>query len=107
MTDTRTSRPRRPRIDPLAVARALVADRAAQVAGADEPAAALPVLAELERAAAKARMRLAVHLVLDEGWSYARLGRALGTSRQAATKVYGPAVRHTQRTRLRRRPEQR
>lgn len=102
MVDARAAGRRRLRVDPLTVARGLVAERAEQLAGAGDPAAALTALVEVERAAAKARERFAVHLVLDEGWSYARLGRALGVTRQAAVKVYGRAVQQTLTARMRR-----
>lgn len=84
------------------MARGLVAERAEQLADVDDPAAALAALAEVERAAVKARESLAAHLVLDQGWSYAQLGRALRVTRQAAAKVYGPAVQRTLTARMRR-----
>lgn len=54
-----------------------------------------------ERDAADRRRTLAVGLVLDEGWSYARLGRTLGITRQAAAKTYGPLVTVEMRNRSR------
>ncbi|WP_213455297.1 hypothetical protein [Rhizomonospora bruguierae] len=63
---------------------------------------AFRALAELEAAVRKARERIAVHLVLDSGWKYADLGRALGVTRQAASKTYGPAVEEQMRRNLRR-----
>lgn len=57
----------------------------------------------LEVACRQAREWIAVDLVLIDGWSYADLGRTLGTTRQAASKAYANPVhtriRHTTRGR--------
>jgi hypothetical protein len=42
-----------------------------------------------------------VGLVLDDGWIYAQAGRALGVTRQAAVKTYGPAVAEQLRRNIR------
>jgi hypothetical protein len=70
----------------------MVATAAAGMDGTGDLADALDALAELERTITVARQRLAVAAVLDQGWSYARLGRALRITRQAAAKTYGPIV---------------
>lgn len=78
--------------DPLAVTRGRIATAVAELDRAGDLAAALEAIAHLEHIAGEVRERLAVAAVLSEGWSYARLGRALGTTRQAASKTYGSAV---------------
>lgn len=88
-------------VDAAAVVRALLTDRVRAVYRADDLPDCLAALAELERAAAKARAQVAVRLVLDEGWSFAQLGRVLGISRQAAAKTYGPLVEEQMRRRIR------
>ncbi|GAA2717925.1 DUF6884 domain-containing protein [Micromonospora olivasterospora] len=75
-----------------------VADHAATLAAARTPSEALAALAALDAACREAREWLAVDLVLIDGWSYADVGRALGTTRQAACKAYADAVN----TRMRR-----
>ncbi|MFI9644560.1 DUF6884 domain-containing protein [Micromonospora sp. NPDC051925] len=70
----------------------------AAVEAAAAPSAALAALANLEAAVREAREWLGVDLVLIDGWSYADLGRALGISRQAASKAYADPVN----TRMRR-----
>lgn len=87
--------------DPLAVSRGRVAAAVAELDRAGDLAAALEAVAHLEHLAGEVRERLAVVAVLGEGWSYARLGRALGTTRQAASKTYGSAVTAEMRRRRR------
>lgn len=65
------------------------------------PSAQLAQLVESERALADRRRRLVVELVLDHGWKYAHIGRALGITRQAAAKTYGPLVVDEMRRRAR------
>lgn len=69
-----------------------VSDHAAALAAARTPSAALAALAALEVACRQAREWIAVDLVLIDGWSYADIGRTLGTTRQAASKAYAEAV---------------
>ena len=75
-----------------------VANHAATLAAARTPSEALAALAALEAACREAREWLAVDLVLIDGWSYADVGRAMGTTRQAASKAYADPVN----TRMRR-----
>ncbi|WP_432990625.1 hypothetical protein [Dactylosporangium sp. CA-233914] len=42
-------------------------------------------------------------LVLNDGWSFAELGRALGVTRQAASKAYAAPVEQRMRHNIRRR----
>ncbi|SCL21140.1 hypothetical protein [Micromonospora aurantiaca (nom. illeg.)] len=86
---------------PLEMVRAYVAAKAEEVTVASTPGEAFAALAELEAAIGKARERLAVRLVLDDGWSYAEVGRAARVTRQAASKTYGPAVREQMRRTIR------
>lgn len=81
----------------------LLAGLAEELADATTPRAALAVLARVEATARKVRTRLVVGLVLDDGWTYAQVGRALGVTRQAAVKTYGPAVAEQMRRTIRRR----
>ncbi|MFI6820542.1 DUF6884 domain-containing protein [Micromonospora sp. NPDC050187] len=69
-----------------------LAAAATAVETAATPSAALAALADLEAACREAREWLAVDLVLIDGWSYADVGRALGISRQAASKAYADPV---------------
>lgn len=91
----------------LDTVRQVVGAKVDDLAAADTPGAAFAALLDLERTAAKAREVLAVHLVLDDGWSYAQVGRALGITRQAALKAYGPAVAERMRRNLRAAPARR
>ena len=88
-------------VDVLEVMQSYVGDRAQGVQEATTPADALRALAELEAACRKARERVAVRLVLDDGASYAELGTVLGMTRQGARKVYGPVVEAEMRSRAR------
>jgi hypothetical protein len=88
-------------MEPLDVMRAMIEMHSAPVTEASTPSAALAALGELEASCRKARERVAVHAVLDLGWTYAQLGRALRITRQAAVKTYGPVVEATLRRRLR------
>lgn len=90
------------RVDPLAAARGYLAAHIDQADQADTAAAMLTAATELEHAAHKVRERMAVHLVLEQGWSYAALGRHLGISRQAAQKTYGPLVNEQAHRNIRR-----
>ncbi len=65
---------------------------ATELAEARTPSAALAALAALENACREAREWLAVDLVVNDGWSYAALGRALDVTRQAASKAYADAA---------------
>ncbi|MFY1657689.1 DUF6884 domain-containing protein [Micromonospora sp. WMMD1274] len=76
----------------LVAATGLVAGHAAAVAAARTPSDALGALSALEAACREAREWIAVDLVLIDGWSYADVGRTLGTTRQAASKAYAEAV---------------
>lgn len=87
--------------DPVAAARSLVSTHLDQLIEVTDPAAALRLLTDVGQAAERARAYLAVRLILDDGWTYAQLGRALGTTRQAATKTHGPAVAAELRRRIR------
>ncbi|MDG6108326.1 hypothetical protein Daura_46485 [Dactylosporangium aurantiacum] len=78
-----------------------LADLAAQVPTAQTPSAALAALAALEDACREAREWLVVDLVLNDGWSFAELGRALGVTRQAASKAYAAPVEQRMRHNLR------
>ncbi|MFI9528016.1 DUF6884 domain-containing protein [Micromonospora rosaria] len=69
-----------------------VGNLAADLAAARNPSEVLTALAALEAACREARDWLAVDLVLIDGWSYADVGRAVGTSRQAAAKAYAEPV---------------
>ncbi|MEH1017965.1 DUF6884 domain-containing protein, partial [Micromonospora sp. CPCC 206060] len=69
-----------------------LSDHLATLTAARTPSAALAALAALETACREAREWVAVDLVLTDGWSYADIGRALGISRQAASKAYADAV---------------
>ncbi|WP_410822140.1 DUF6884 domain-containing protein [Micromonospora sp. 050-3] len=75
-----------------------VAEHAAALATAQTPSDALAALTALEAACREAREWIAVDSVLIDGWSYADVGRAMGTTRQAASKAYADAVN----TRMRR-----
>jgi hypothetical protein len=74
--------------------------RQPKVSPAIPPGAEFARLIAVEREATERRLAAAVSLVLDEGWSYARLGRALGISRQAAAKTYGQHVEAELRKRV-------
>lgn len=76
----------------VTIGRALLAAKLDDLDAAASPADALAALDALDRAAAKVRERIVVGLVLDDGWTYAQVGRALGSTRQAARQRYGPAV---------------
>lgn len=89
---------------PLDMLRAYVAAKAEAVTAASTPSEAFAALDELEAATRKARTRLAVRLVLDDGWSYAEVGRAARVTRQAASKTFGPAVREQMHRTIRRNP---
>ncbi|RAO54413.1 DUF6884 domain-containing protein [Micromonospora saelicesensis] len=80
---------RAPQLHPAA---AHVADHAAALAAARTPSAILAALAAIEAACREAREWVAVDLVLNDGWSYAEVGRATGTTRQAASKAYADPV---------------
>ncbi|MFF4879728.1 DUF6884 domain-containing protein [Micromonospora sp. NPDC000668] len=69
-----------------------VADHAAALATARTPSDVLAALAATEVACREAREWVAVDLVLNDGWSYAEVGRAMGTTRQAASKAYADPV---------------
>ncbi|MEV7228330.1 DUF6884 domain-containing protein [Polymorphospora sp. NPDC051019] len=69
-----------------------LAEQAAAVTTARTPSDVLAALAGLEAACREAREWLAVDLVLVNGWSYADVGRALGITRQAASKAYADPV---------------
>ncbi|MEU8406908.1 DUF6884 domain-containing protein [Micromonospora sp. NPDC048842] len=76
----------------LHAATSFVAGHATALAAAQTPSDALAVLATLEAACREAREWIAVDAVLIDGWSYADVGRAMGTTRQAASKAYADAV---------------
>ncbi|MEU1251578.1 DUF6884 domain-containing protein [Micromonospora arida] len=69
-----------------------VGDHAAALAAARTPSDVLSALAAMEAACREAREWIAVDLVLNDGWSYAEVGRATGTTRQAASKAYADPV---------------
>ncbi|WP_432901968.1 DUF6884 domain-containing protein [Micromonospora matsumotoense] len=69
-----------------------VAEHAAAVAAARTPSEALAAVTALEAACREAREWLAVDLVLIDGWTFADVGRAVGTTRQAASKAYADPV---------------
>lgn len=90
----------------LAAVRAYLHPRITAATSATSPAEALRALTALEAACRKARERVAVHVVLDDGWTYAQLGRAYGVTRQAALKQYASAVAEQLRRHVHgRRPE--
>jgi len=56
---------------------------------AEEPLAALAAITELKHAIVE-KERAAVFHALDEGYSWRRIGEALGVSKQAAFQRFGP-----------------
>jgi len=85
----------------IATAKRRVSDAAAALAAAQTPTEVMQALAGLEATAQAMRGDIAVRVVLNDGWSYAQLGRSLGVTRQAASKLYGPRVDAQMRRELR------
>ena len=68
----------------------------AELSAASTPLERLKAIARVESALAELRQVVAVEVILGGG-SYADVGRAVGTTRQAAYKVYRPAVAAAER----------
>ena len=64
----------------------------------DDPEAALQAVLAL-RQQANLLERRAVEEAIDQGWTWAQVGQALGISAQAAHKKFAPALRSTRQTR--------
>jgi hypothetical protein len=74
-------------------ARELLAAELESLNEAGTPSALLAQLGRLDQLVDRARAIIVADLVLTDGWSYAKVGQALGISRQGARKVYQPAAR--------------
>ena len=69
-----------------------VGECVAVLAAARTPTELLHAITELEMALTIAREQTVARAVVMDGWSWPRIGAALGITRQGAAKRYGPVV---------------